>query len=109
MTGDRYWHREESSFPFPAQRVVIPASVRAMLVSFLRVHHCPAAEGNRRSHERKHLLHVLMADTGEPLCVAEEVVLDIERGDPARIIREVEQIPDGRWHAIPLTGVRGGH
>lgn len=107
--ADRYWHREESSYPTPAFRIVMPAATRAALVAFLRVHTCPAGEGSARLHNRKHLMHVLMAETGEPLCVAEEVVLDIERGDPSRIIREPEQIPDGRWHPILVLNSWGGN
>jgi hypothetical protein len=99
-----YWRWEHSALPFPARRMVIPAATRVWLNRFLNYAVCPAGEGNQRSHRRKHLVHVILADTGRVLCIGEGAVFDMERS--AAFIRSYAEIPDGRW--VPIAVHPGG-
>lgn len=97
-----YWRWEHRSYPGPARRLVIDPTVRQQIRRFLSYKMCPAGNGWKGTHDRRHLVHALRADTGRPVCVSEEAVLDLDRAGV--LIMHYSDIPSAEWEPLPSAG-----
>lgn len=102
MNEQTYWHWETRSYPGPARRLVMSDDTRRALRRFLGYKMCPAGNGWKGTHERRHLVHALNAETGRPLCISEDSLLDLDRAGLA--ITDYTEIPNGDWQPLPVRG-----